>query len=482
MTTIRTLVLALLVCSTGLVGPLPAQPPSEAPVLYDRDLPSASFHQGRRAAVKSALPADAVAVFLSAPHRTRQNDVSYEYRQQSDLLYLTGAQEPGTVLVLAPSGLGVAGGPVTEVLFVPSREPAREVWTGRRLGPERAAATLGVETALPLEEFDEVMGPLLRSDRPVVHLPLPEGVVEGSVLEAQIEVLRRAEGRDTERLRAVLDSLRVVKTDEELRVLTRAIDITVEAHREVARAIVPGMHEYEAEALVEYVFKRNGAAYPGFPSIVGSGENSVILHYETNRRRMEAGDMVVIDVGAEYHGYSADVTRTYPVDGVFSPEQRAIYELVLRAQEAGIEEARPGNAFVAPHQAALAVLGRGLAELGLIRSPTDIEGLRRFFMHGTSHYLGLDVHDAGPGGPLEPGTVLTVEPGLYIAPADDIDPKWWNIGVRIEDDVRVTDAGGPEVLSWGAPRSVEEIEALMSTPRAGPLRRTSPRSTSGTRR
>jgi Xaa-Pro aminopeptidase len=261
-------------------------------------------------------------------------------------------------------------------------------------------------------------------------------------------------------LRAVLDELRTIKTEEELAVLRRAIDITAEAHREVMRKVKPGWKEYEIEALVEYTFKRSGAEYTGYPSIVGSGENSVILHYESNRRTTEPGDVVVIDIGAEFHGYSADVTRTVPVDGTYSDEQRAIYELVYRAQEAGIAAARSSNSLRAPNQAATRVLAAGLAELGLISDPSDQQGLRRFFMHGTSHYLGLDVHDVGSGGPMEPGTVITVEPGIYIPAAEDIDPKWWNIGVRIEDDVLVTD-GDPVILSASVPRQIDEVEALM---------------------
>src|SRR5690606_20231457 len=191
-----------------------------------------------------------------------------------------------------------------------------------------------------------------------------------------------------------------------------------------------------------------------------SGENSVILHYETNRRITESGDMIVIDVGAEYRGYAADITRTVPVSGSFTEEQRAIYDVVLRAQEAGIEAARAGADYMDPHWAAERVMAEGLARVGLIRSASDLNGLRRFFMHATSHYLGLDVHDVGDRGPLRPGTVITVEPGLYIPAADDIDPRWWNIGVRIEDDILITEAG-PVNLSSGAPRSSAEVEALM---------------------
>jgi len=217
------------------------------------------------------------------------------------------------------------------------------------------------------------------------------------------------------------------------------------------------MYEYEVEGLIEYIFRREGAEYTGFPSIVGSGENSVVLHYQTNRRRMKGPDLVVMDIGAEFHGYSADVTRTVPVNGSFSEAQRAIYEIVLEAQAAGIQAARAGNPFFGPNQAAFGVVVAGLRRLGLVEG---IDEARRFLPHGVSHYIGLDVHDTGPYAALAPGQVITVEPGIYIPASTDIDPKWWNIGVRIEDDVLVTD-GDPVVLSASAPRSIDDIEALM---------------------
>jgi Xaa-Pro aminopeptidase len=440
----------------------------EAPVRYENDFLSADFHRGRRQAVAQALPPDAIAVFFSAPTRTRSNDVDFQYRQSSDLLYLTGSGEPGTVLLLAPAGIAVDGRTVHEVLFVPPRDPSREVWDGRRYGAERAMEQLGVELAVESDRFADVVVPLLRSgDRPVFHLSPPDGVEQGTDLARQlatvfgsVEPSEGSVGRAA-LLRGVLDRLRMEKAAEEMVLLQRAVDITAEAHREVMHQVEPGWAEYEIEALLEYVFKREGSEAPGFQSIVGSGENSVILHYETNRRTTEPGDVVVIDIGAEYHGYSADITRTIPVDGTFSPEQRAVYEIVLEAQEAGIAAARAGNMFYAPHQAASQVLARGMARLGLIAGPDDQADLRRFFMHGTSHYLGLDVHDVGTNGPLTAGQVITVEPGLYIAAADDIDPKWWNIGVRIEDDVLITD-GDPVVLSDRAPRTIEDVEAAMS--------------------
>lgn len=530
-----TLLVALGALAFPLAGAPIAAQSHDAPVRYDADHLPASFHEGRREAVLSQLPEDALAIVFGAPTRNRSNDVSFEYRQDSDFLYLTGSSEPGSALVLAPGGLEVDGRTVREILFVPPRDPSEEVWLGRRFGANRAMEQLGVELAVDATRFDELVEPWLASESfKVYHLPLPDGVPAGSELEGQLELFERharpitideggltgfvlhgvlsspspelfarlralvdrgfdpAEASDpTARklaeafvdareydawtrthadltsghpdgttLRAVLDELRTHKTTEELAIMQEAIDMTVEAHREVMRSVEPGWHEYEIEALVEYTFKRSGAEYPAFPSIVGSGENSVILHYETNRRRTEPGDMIVIDVGAEFHGYAADVTRTLPVSGTFTDEQRAIYDVVHRAQDAGIEASRAGAPYLAPHRAAEAVMAEGMAELGLIRDETDLNGLRRFFMHATSHYLGLDVHDVGGGGPLEPGTVITVEPGLYIPAADDIDPKWWNIGVRIEDDILITE-DGPVNLSIGAPRSSDEVEALM---------------------
>jgi Xaa-Pro aminopeptidase len=530
----RSFAVALCLIGATLAAPsLPAQQ-LDAPVRYETDYLSAEFHQSRRQLVMDALPDNAVALFFSAPTRNRQNDVSFEYRQSSDLLYLTGSEEPGTVLLLAPGGVTVDGVRTREILFVPARDPAQEVWTGRRYGTARAMEQLGVDLAVEATRFAEVVGPLLDDPRhQIFHLEIPSAIEPGTPLARQVQAfLTRVDpidlgpgGRDasllaqalavgsseifdrlkqaglrptaiqdathrrwaeafaaapdyrtwasrrtellrgrsqTGMLRFLLDELRTVKTEEEMRVLQKAIDITVEAHREVMKQVQPGWAEYEIEALVEYTFKRLGAEHPGFPSIVGSAENSVILHYETNRRTTEPGDIVVIDIGAEYHGYTADITRTIPVGGRYTPEQRAIYELVYAAQEAGIEAARAGAAFYAPHQAAQRVLAEGLAELGLISGPNDQGGLRRFFMHGTSHYLGLDVHDVGSGGPMAPGTVITVEPGLYIAAAEDIDPRWWNIGVRIEDDILITE-NGPVILSAAAPRQIDEVEALMGS-------------------
>ncbi|MCA0268548.1 MAG: aminopeptidase P N-terminal domain-containing protein [Bacteroidetes bacterium] len=254
-----------------------------------------------------------------------------------------------------------------------------------------------------------------------------------------------------------LARLRAIKTAEELALMRRAVNASVAGHVEMMRSTEPGMTENDVQAIGEYVFRRHGAEAVGYGSIVGAGENSTILHYVDNRRTLQNGDLVLVDMGAEYHGYTADVTRTFPANGRFTAEQKAIYDLVLAAQQAGIEACRPGQPFTAPGQAATRVIAEGLRRLGLIRTDEDV---RNFFMHGTSHYLGLFVHDVGDYGALAPGMVLTVEPGIYIKPSPNVDPKWWNIGVRIEDDILVTSAA-PENLSDAAPRTTEAIEALM---------------------
>ena len=267
-----------------------------------------------------------------------------------------------------------------------------------------------------------------------------------------------SEYADATLLESILVDLREVKTEEELTFLQKAIDITAAAHREAFRSVEPGLYEYEIEAVIEYVYQREGAEYPSFPSIVGSGENSIILHYESNRRRMEDGDVVVMDIGAEYRGYSADVTRTVPVNGRFSQPQEQIYRSVLEAQEAAIAAAVSGASFQDLNAAASAVLADQLVQLGLIADPGEI---RRFLPHGVSHYLGLDVHDVGNYGPLASGNVITIEPGIYIPPTEGVDERWWYIGVRIEDDILITEHG-PVVLSESAPKTIEEIEALMA--------------------
>lgn len=416
----------------------------------DGDKLTAAFRTGRREALRALLPEHGVAVLSAATPKNRSNDVDYEFHQDPDFHYLTGVDEPEALLFVFKEPRLLRGEPVNELLVVRDRDAKSEVWTGERLGAPGAKAVSGVSMTLGAQAFAGTDLPLGPKDR-LFGGPVPAGKAYDKVRPLALEEA------DLDRWMA---QLREQKLPEELVLMRKAIAITCEAERTLMRALAPGMTEYQAEAVVQYVFTASGAEHEGYPSILGGGAHSCVLHYETNRAALKAGDLLVSDVGAEYHGYTADVTRTLPVSGTFSPEQRTIYELELQAQEAGIAQVRAGNAFHAPHQAATTVIAEGLVRLGIIQDPGEV---KRYFVHGTSHYLGLDVHDAGRYGPLRPGQVITVEPGIYIPEGSPCDPKWWNIGVRIEDDVLVT-AGDPEVLSACVPKTVAEVEALMAEP------------------
>jgi Xaa-Pro aminopeptidase len=434
--------------------------------LYDTDRLPASFHAGRRKLVLDSMAANSVAVFTSATKKNRSNDVDYEYHQDPNFYYLTGQLEDNSALLLFNPAIVVNGRSTREILFVTKRDPAKETWSGKRMGTTGAEKILGFDIVYHMDALPEVLSSILAGKEILYYTPEYDRMIEDPMLNHRFAMLdatdslieiKYPEIKRSSRLEKVLAALRMVKTEEELMLMRKAIAITNEAHNEIMRQVKPGWHEYEIQALGEYVFGKNGAEYPGYPCIVGSGENSVILHYNTNRRQTESGDVVEMDIGAEYHGYTADVTRSYPVNGKFTKEQRIIYDLVLEAQDSGIAQCQVGNAFKATHRATVSVIGRGLVALGIIKSP---EEYMKYFMHGTSHYLGLDVHDAGTGGPLIANTVITVEPGIYIKAGSDCDPKWWNIGLRIEDDILIT-KDGPVNLSIASPRTADDVEALM---------------------
>jgi Xaa-Pro aminopeptidase len=400
---------------------------------------------GRRAALLATLE-PGIALVRSADRRSfHEHPQDSDFRQDNNFYYLTGIEAPGSWLVLFKPERG----PGKLLLYVPERDPAREVWTGAQLGPGSEVAELtGIEAVRPASEFqadilNRLGQPEAFREYPRIYLPLGEGVEStGQVVELAVQARRSISD-----LGKPLAELRLVKDTLELARLRRAVAITAEAQREAMKAARPGMYEYELEAVVEYVFRSRGAERVGFPSIVGSGPNSVILHYDRNRRRMEESDLVVIDIGAEYGYYSADLTRTLPVGGKFRPRQRRIYELVLATQAAVIDSVRPGMTFWELERIArsyMRVHSKGLC---------GGNGCDRYFRHGLGHWLGMDVHDVGSyATPFAPGMVLTIEPGIYLA--DE------GLGVRIEDDVLVTE-DGHEVLSADAPRSVAEIEALM---------------------
>lgn len=427
------------------------------------------IHAARRTQLMGSTGDGAIVVISAAPERVRSRDTLHPYRQDSDFFYLTGFLEPESVLVLVP---GRKHGEA--ILFCRDRDPTREGWDGPRLGPERAGAALGVDDAYPISDIDDILPGLLEG-RSRVYYQL--GLDAGFDLKL-IGWVNRLRGRSNGsapqeflQLGHLLDEQRLFKSEAEIRVLQHAVDMTVAAHRAAMAAVRPGQHEYTLQAEIEREFRRYGAQ-PAYASIVGVGSNGCILHYGANASRIRAGDLVLIDAGAEYRGYAADVSRTFPASGRFSKEQRALHDLVGKAHAAALAQARPGKPFAAMHEAAVVTLSDGLLSLGLLKgSLKDVvssEAYTRFYPHKTGHWLGLDVHDVGDyridgaSRLLEPGMVFTIEPGLYIpVDATDVPAKWRGIGIRIEDDVLVT-RSGHRVLSAALERSADEIEAYMA--------------------
>jgi len=454
----------VLCCAGGLFLPFVSSSQSDK-FRYDKDQLTKEFHAGRRDALRALMPDSSVAVFFASPELIRSNDVEYQYCQSPDFYYLTGCPEPNAVVLIFKEKVKLDSLYTNEVLFVQERNASKESWTGRRLGVEGARRLLGFKQVLLNGQF-EVFDPVFQRFKVIYATSKPvETGKKKSWKETDTESLKRRfaalvpEGKqvETEALKGWMADLRVVKTAEELVLLKKAIRITCEAHAELMRGLDSTMTEFQAQALVEYGFKVRGSEYPGYPSIVGSGENTCILHYTENRKPLHPGDLIVVDAGAEYHGYTADVTRTLPANGLFSKEQRLLYDAVYDAQAAGIAACMAGNDFHAPHMAAFKVVAARLKELGIIQN--ELEATRYFF-HGTSHYLGLDVHDVGPYGKLKPGNVITVEPGIYIPEGAACDKKWWNTGIRIEDDILITESA-PENLSGSLPSKAGEVERIM---------------------
>ncbi|KXK51999.1 MAG: aminopeptidase P N-terminal domain-containing protein [Chlorobi bacterium] len=461
---------------TALAGIAAAQEPGRYDhyTIYDTDLPPRAEYAARRGRVLSALEDRAALLVRAADVKNRSNDIDYEFRQRNNLLYLTGVTEDESALLIVPHGITINGTVTKEVLFVKERNASSEVWTGITMGPATAAKVTGIQTVLPYSQLSQQMKQLLPTIGTLYYddwkFNVEREPLTGTAYAWEEQMLKQLEAINpslvVKNAGIILNPLRLVKSPNELALMQRAIDASIKGHRQTIRTAKPGMYEYQFEAVMEYGFQRNGARWPGYPSIVGSGPNTCILHYETNRRKSEPGDLVLMDCGAEYHGYSADITRTFPVNGTFTPEQRTLYDLVLQAQNAGIAECLPGNDFRDPHRAATKVIADGLIKLGIIQNSGQVG---RYFMHGTSHYLGLDVHDVGDYGALVPGVVLTVEPGIYIKEGSPCDPKWWNIGIRIEDDILVTEQG-PHNMSAALERTAQEIERLMNAPAEKPDR------------
>jgi Xaa-Pro aminopeptidase len=433
--------------------------------------PPAGMYAAHRARALRELEArGAAALVPTARAKLRNHDSEYRFRPDSDFWWLTGFDEPEAALVLLPP-LGDRG--ARSVLFLRDREREKEVWTGRRLGVVAAPARLGVEEAYPIGELATRLPKLLAGYRRLCYRAGCDEERDREVLAllARLRAQSRAPLPPPQELvdpAAVLHELRLFKDEQELAAMRRAAAITAEAHLAAMRATRPGAREHEIEALIEYEFRRRGSTGPAYGTIVVGGANACVLHYVRNDAELAAGELLLVDAGAEWEYYASDVTRTHPVGGRFDPERRALYEVVLRAQRAALELARPGEAFDALHRRAVETLVEGLCGLGLLpeepRRCLETESYKRFYMHRTSHWLGLDVHDAGAyvvGGAsrkLEPGMVLTVEPGLYVAEDEEsVEPRWRGIGVRIEDDVLIT-AGGHEVLTAAVPKEPDEVE------------------------
>ena len=428
----------------------------------------------RRQALLEELGEGSILVLPSASEKIRNRDCEYHFRQGSDFWYLTGFGEPEAVVVLIP---GRAEGET--VLFCRRRDRDMETWNGRRAGQEGAVNEFGFAQAFPFDELDKHMPDLL-DNRKVVYYTPGRNKAFDERLWGWMDILRLKERKGCVAPECIQDrdvllhKKRMVKSEGELALMRAAGEISGHAHVRAMKECRPSVMEYQLEASIQHEFAMSGARHAAYTTIVGGGENGCILHYTENNCELKDGDLVLIDAGCELDHYASDITRTFPVNGRFSTEQKALYELVLKAQEAALAEIAPGKPWDGFHKAAVSILVEGLIDLGLLSGEKqqliDDEAYRAFYMHGTGHWLGMDVHDVGvhkeQGQPLKfsPGMTLTVEPGLYIAPDNrDVEPRWRGIGIRIEDDVAVTETGC-EILTSAAPKTVDEIEQLMQQP------------------
>jgi Xaa-Pro aminopeptidase len=428
-----------------------------------------SPYAGRRARVMECLGSKGALLLSSPPERLRNGDVHYKFRQDSDILYLTGFEEPGAAVLLRP------GHATPFVLFVRPRNPAEETWTGRRAGIEGAVRDFGAAAAFGAHELDDKLAELVAGVEEI-HYPFGRDPALDAAVARLLGRLRAAERRGARapvRLsdaRLTLHEMRLFKSPDEISVLRRAATNTAEAHVGAMRAARDGAGENEIEALIDYTFRRRGGSGPGYPTIVGAGANATILHYVENRARLRRGQLLLVDAGCEVDGYTADVTRTFPIGAPFSAPQRRLYEAVLEVQQAAIEAVKPGATLDGIHSQVVEQLTSRMVALGLLSGevPALIEAgeHKKFYMHRTSHWLGMDVHDVGfysvdgAARPLEPGMVLTIEPGLYVAEDAPVAPEYRGLGVRIEDDILVT-ADGHENLTAATPKTIADIETLV---------------------
>ncbi len=426
----------------------------------------------RREQLMSQMEPNSIVILPSSTEKIRNRDADYRFRQDSDFFYLSGFAEPESVLVLVP---GREHGEF--ILFCRERDRAREIWDGYRSGPDGACKDFQADDAFPIADIDDILPGLIEGRERVYYSMGRDQQFDQQVMgwvnaiRSQVRAGATPPGEFLN-LDHLLHDQRLFKRASEVHIMKKAAQISADAHCAAMQICEPGMYEYELEAELMHRFMRAGSRAAAYNSIVGSGDNACILHYVENTRQMKSGDLVLIDAGCELEHYASDITRTFPVSGKFSKEQKAIYQLVLDAQAAAIDAVKPGNHWNEPHEVSVKVITEGLVKLGLLKGDIDTlieeEKYKQFYMHKIGHWLGMDVHDVGDykiegqWRMLEPGMVMTVEPGIYIAPDDEtVAKKWRGIGVRIEDDVLITKTGY-DILSIDVPKSVDEIEALMS--------------------
>jgi Xaa-Pro aminopeptidase len=450
--------------------------------VYDQLTPE--FHKDRRAKLREKLPANSVAVFFANPVRNRANDVNYVYHPDPNFFYLTGHKEPHSMLLVFKEAQQIGDETTNEILFVRSRDALMELYDGPRLDKTEVFDELSLQSAFESPQFenfnidfskfdkvlfynffDDVRNTSERGDLYDLISQFKSKVGYSDADDMTIEPQKN--NLDLVSLDQYMQQLRGIKTEHELDLLRKAVNISAIGQVEVMKAMRPGMSETEVQGMHEFIFKKYQAEYEGYPSIVGAGHNGCVLHYIDNyKAEIEDGELILMDLGAEYHGYTADVTRTIPVNGKFTKEQKLIYDLVLKAQEAAMDICKEGVPFSSLYEATAQVVNEGLVELGLYEStnPRDVinqeTGRNRYYPHGCCHHIGLDVHDLGTYDTLKANMVITIEPGIYIPEGSPADPKWWDIPVRIEDDYLINE-DGCELLSDLAPRKAEEIEALM---------------------
>ena len=426
-------------------------------------------YQNRRGLLLNCID-EGIIVIPTSREKIRNKDAHYPFRPDSYFYYLTGFTEPDAVPVLHKNGENKS------TIFCREKNIEKEIWDGFRLGPSSAPASLDVDEAFPIDELDKLMPKFLENQESVYSVIGVDTRWDSKIISwlnhtrSKVRTGIRAPS-SLKDIRRYLDEMRLIKDETELNIMRSAAKISSVAHKAAMKATAPNKNEYEVEAELLYHFKKHGSEFPAYTSIVAGGANSCVLHYIENNQKLKDGELLLIDAGCELHGYASDITRTFPINGKYTQAQKEVYSIVLNAQEAAIGQVKAGNSWQAPHEAALKILAEGMVALGLLKGSVEevieTEAFSRFYMHRTGHWLGMDVHDVGDyktNGQwrnLEPGMVLTVEPGMYIRKAPDIPKDFWNIGIRIEDDVVVT-GGGCEILTSDTPKSISDIEAIMA--------------------